>query len=494
MEVTQPKRQDLIPVDGTPAWRSRGLTEESCTKWKLGVGHYSGETVRIFRYTKDGATVAQKVRPVSKDGIRFLGDKDVDLYGRSLWGTGGKMVVITEGEIDAVSISQVHSHKWPVVSIPNGSTGARKALQKHLEWLNTFETVVLWFDDDDPGRKAVEECAPLFAPGTCKVAKLAPFNDPNEALQAGKHAEITKAIFQAEVWRPDGIVSGDDLWETLSRPQEISPIKWPWEGVQETTLGLRPTEVVTITAGSGIGKSAVVREVAHHLLSQGETVGMMMFEETVRRTALGLMSIDMNLNLLHELNPEKEVGYAEAYRQTVGCGRLFLYDHFGSTALDNVLSRARYMANALDCRWLVLDHLSILASGVSEAQADERRLIDFTMTALKSLAMETGLGILLVSHLRRPEGKGHEEGANTSLAQLRGSHAIAQLSDCVIGLERNQQDTENSDVTSIRILKNRFAGTTGLAGELKYDHKTGRLHERRTADFGRHADREDPIF
>jgi twinkle protein len=90
---------------------------------------------------------------------------------------------------------------------------------------------------------------------------------------------------------------------------------------------------------------------------------------------------------------------------------------------------------------------------------------------------ELGIGLILVSHLKRPEGKGHEEGAQTSLSQLRGSGAIAQLSDIVIGLERNQQDEKQQHLTCVRVLKNRFSGETGIACYLRYSPETGRLTE-----------------
>ena len=128
---------------------------------------------------------------------------------------------------------------------------------------------------------------------------------------------------------------------------------------------------------------------------------------------------------------------------------------------------------------LVLDHLSIVVSGM-DLEGDERRMIDHTMTRLRQFTEETGASLFLVSHLRRPNGnQGHEEGAETSLSQLRGSHAIAQLSDAVIGLERNQQSESDSDrnTTVVRVLKNRFAGTTGIACALRYDADTGRLSE-----------------
>ena len=135
------------------------------------------------------------------------------------------------------------------------------------------------------------------------------------------------------------------------------------------------------------------------------------------------------------------------------------------------------MARGLGCGFVFLDHVSIIVS--SQESGDERKALDEIMTKLRTLVQETGIGLIVVSHLRRPEGKGHEEGAATSLAQLRGSASIAQLSDIVIGLERDGQadDPMVRNTTRIRVLKNRFAGITGPAGEALYDLNTGRMQE-----------------
>ncbi len=165
----------------------------------------------------------------------------------------------------------------------------------------------------------------------------------------------------------------------------------------------------------------------------------------------------------------------DAFTNTVGCGKVWLYDHFGSVDSGNLLSRIRYMVRGLGCDFIFLDHVSIVVSGMGEG--DERRLIDNMMTSMRSLVEELGCGMVLVSHLKRPEGKGHEEGAQTSLAQLRGSAAIGQLSDMVIGVERDQQDAASKDLTTVRVLKNRFTGETGIACGLQYNRETGRLSE-----------------
>ena len=162
----------------------------------------------------------------------------------------------------------------------------------------------------------------------------------------------------------------------------------------------------------------------------------------------------------------------------MGTGRFFAFDHFGSINNDEILSRVRFMAQALDCKWIFLDHLSILVSG--QEDNDERKSIDILMTKLRSLVEQTGIGLLLVSHLRRPTGdRGHEDGKEVSLSHLRGSASIAHLSDSVIALERDQQaeDEVLANTTTIRILKNRYTGDTGIATHLFYDRETGRMKE-----------------
>jgi len=134
------------------------------------------------------------------------------------------------------------------------------------------------------------------------------------------------------------------------------------------------------------------------------------------------------------------------------------------------------MVQALDCKVIFLDHISIVVSGISDG--DERRTIDNLMTMLRKLVEEVKCCMFVVSHLKRPEGKlGHEEGVQTSLSHLRGSHSLAQLSDGVIGFERDQQDESSSNIMTARILKNRYSGDTGIACSLTYNKDTGRLSE-----------------
>lgn len=453
---------------------ARGLREETCRFWSYRYGTHNDKPAHLAYYLDDNRQpVAAKVRYPDKT-FTWIGDPSkASLYGKWLWPDGGKMLVVTEGEVDACTVSQLQQNKWPVVSVPNGAQGAAKSIKKELEWLEKFDTVVFMFDMDTPGREAAKACAEQLTPGKAKIATL-PYKDPNECLQKGKGDEVIRAMWNASIHRPDGILNGFELWDTITKEDGTQSIPYPWESLNEKTHGIRTSELVTITAGSGIGKSAVVREIAYHLLMQGQTVGMIMLEESVKTTSLGLMGLALNKRLHISTTDVDHDALKLAFDNTLGTGRVYLYDHFGSTQVDHLLSRVRTLAKSYDCKTILLDHLSIVVSSMEENGGDERKLIDKTMTLLRTLVQETGISLILVSHLKRPEGKGHEEGGHTSLNQLRGSHSIAQLSDIVIGLERNQQG-ENPNETVMRVLKNRFSGETGEAGSIFYDKDTGRL-------------------
>jgi twinkle protein len=495
------KAKNLLPIGEPSDWSSRKIDLESATKWGFTRSEMGGDAVRIFNYRNvNQQIVAQKVRFANKE-FKFLGDtKNAGLYGMHLWRDGGKKLIITEGEIDAISISKAQNHKWPVVSVPNGAQGAQAALKKNLEWLQKFDEVILCFDMDEPGRAAVDDCVKLFEPGKCKTAIL-PRKDANEMLMHGEVQKLIDCLWGAKVLRPDGIVDGSDLWDIMEEDDDEDHFDLPWAKINEMTLGGRSGELITLTAGSGMGKSAIIREVVDHLLlTTTDNLGILMLEEPIKRTARGLVGI----RLSKPIHLDKDLATAEerraAYEATVGSGRVFLYDHFGSTSSDNLLAKIRYLAKGCGCKRIFLDHLSIVVSG--QEDGDERRNIDFIMTALATLALECDITIFLVTHLKRPSGdKGHEQGAEVSLAQLRGSHSIAQLSHTVIGIERNQQSEEEvtvggltllvKEITTLRVLKCRWTGETGLAGWLAYDRKTGRLSEIHSDPFAEKGEKSN---
>lgn len=463
---------------------ARGLTEATCRKFGYRVGrNKAGQSVQIADYRDaDGALVAQKVRDRSKDFVMLGAGAKAPLFGQHLWSSSGRRIVVTEGEIDAMSVAQVFGLSWAAVSVPNGAGGAKKALQRALEYFNGYDTVVLSFDMDDEGRKAAAECAPLFRPGQCAIAEL-PLKDANAMLLAGKTKELTSAIWNARTWRPGGIVSGADTWERVQAEHETG-LPYPWEGLTKKTSGQRLGTLVMWTSGTGMGKSSAVAQVVYDLAFPSDpkqeplTVGYVALEEDVGRAAQRFLSHRLNKLVHMPENGVSEVALRKAFDDTLATNRVMFYDHFGSADSDDLISKLRYLAKGCGCRVLVLDSISTLVSGM-DLSGDERRTLDRTMTLLRMLVAETGVLMHVISHLKRPgDEKGHEEGARVTLAQLRGSGAIAQLSDMVIGLERNlQAQAEDERVMTLRVLKNRTTGETGPCGLLAYNRISGKLVE-----------------
>ena len=159
-------------------------------------------------------------------------------------------------------------------------------------------------------------------------------------------------------------MAATDLREAVSLADAVSAIDYPYEALNNLTKGIREGELVTITAGSGIGKSTLIREIAHHLHTGGERVGMIMLEESNKRTLLGLVGIELSKNIVdRDLATDEEID--EAFAKLFSDNDLFLYDHFGSSEVENICNRIRYMAKALGCKYLFLDHISLMVSGIA---------------------------------------------------------------------------------------------------------------------------------
>lgn len=455
----------------------RGISRSTCEKY--GVQQEDGK--HYYPYTDEsGAMVAYKVRNVEAKQFSIKGDfGKARLFGQNLFHSGGKYVTVTEGELDALAAFQMTGSQWPVVSIRNGANAALKDCKAQFEWLNTFENIVICFDADEPGKKAAKEVAELFGSKAKIVKHLAGYKDACDYLVAGAGKEYVNEWWRAEIFVPDGIVQAADLWEDVRKPEERAEASYPFKGLNRLLYGIRTSELITVTAGSGLGKSQFLREILHHILQTTDfKIGAMFLEESVRKTARSIMSVHANKMLHLPDTPVTEQELKDAFDSTLGTGRVYLFDHFGSLELDNVVNRIRYMAKALDCKIVFLDHISIVVSG--QDLQDERKAIDNLMTRLRTLVQELGITLFCVSHLRRPQGNaGHEDGQSVSLSQLRGSGAIAQLSDAVITLERNSMadNEEERHTTKVAVAKNRFNGFTGPACHLRFDTNTGRMVE-----------------
>ena len=427
-------------------------------------------------YGPDGHHIANKIRRRDKT-FSWEGQHGLaTLFGQSIFPAGSaKAITLVEGELDALAAYEMQGSRYPVVSV-HSATAAAKNVADNFEYLNSFERIIVNFDRDEPkvkpdgsihypGQEAAIAVAGMFPIGKVHILTLEHAKDANDYLLARKSKEYVEEWWKAPVYTPSGLRLGRDMWDDINKPKNYETAPYPWEELNKLTYGIRLSELVVVTAETGVGKTSFLKEIEHHLLGCTKRgIGLLHLEEPNSDTALGLMSITAN-KPLHLPDVRKDITEDELrqyFLDTCDTDRIVIWDHFGSNSIHEVLSKIRHMHN-LGCKYIILDHLSIV---VSDQSGDERKQLDEITTKLKTLCMELNCAVIAVIHLNRQ-------------GQIRGTAGVEQLANMVIRLSRDKTDLDpwRRNVTSITVEKNRFCGRTGPGGCLYYDGETGRLSQ-----------------
>ena len=458
-----------IPRKDMPGMKERKIDSSTVNKYSVTVNTNPDSDIEaIFpRFDIDGTHVANQIRGIGK---RFKCEGNIGkatLFGQHLFQQGGKSITLTEGYYDTLSAFQLTGSRYPNVGVMSAST-AKKEVVDNFEYLNSFETIVLNFDSDEPGQKAAKDCAQLFAPGKVKILCLQEAKDANDYLVKGLTKEYINEWFRAPVFMPDGLKLGTELWDDIENHKTPHSVPYPWDGLNHKTYGIRLSELVLLTADTGVGKTSVCKAIEHSLLmnkelqEKGYGVGLLHLEEPKYDTAIGLMSIEA-AKPFHLPDTEKSLEeLREAYDKVVNTNRLVIWDHFGSNDIDVVLAKIRHMA-ALGCRYIVVDHLSII---VSDQSGDERKQLDEISTKIKTLTMNLNIAVICVIHVNRA-------------GQVRGSAGPEQVSNIVIRLSRDKKDANEwrRNILKLEVEKNRFCGRTGPACYLWFNEMSHSLEE-----------------
>ena len=464
---------NLIPL-ATSFTASRGISQQTFQKFKVWT---VGNDQYYPYFDKKGHHVSNKIRQVNVKGFMSNGDYSKGtLFGQELFPAGSaKQITLVEGELDALSAYEMQGSEFPTVSVKSIAT-AEKDVAENFEYLNSFGKIVICFDKDEPhkkpngdiwypGQDAALRVASMFELGKVRILTLQDGKDANDYIQKGWGKKFLKEWWGAKDYTPAGLRMAKDLWEEVKAENKSETVLYPWDGLNQLTYGMRLSEIVLITADTGVGKTSVVKEIEHHLLKNTDKgIGILHLEEPNKDTLLGLMSITANrpLHLPDVRENIKEEDLRKYFDNTCNTDKIVVWDHFGSNSVASVLATIRHM-NALGCKYIVLDHLSIV---VSDQNGDERKQLDEISTKLKTLCMELNCCIICVIHINRQ-------------GQVRGSAGPEQIANIVIRLVRDKL-ADNEDVrntTKISVEKNRFCGRTGPAALLRYDGETGRLTE-----------------
>ena len=482
-ETTAKVKEAKAAIPFTSEHMPQGLTVrkvnlETLTKFGYFMHKDKGEVVHVCNlYTQSGQHAYQKFRNKEKDFWFVLmmdnppKPHECMLVGQQVWGEkNDRKVVVIEGEIDMLTAAQATQFKTPIVSVPAGVGSAIKAVKANYRWLDRFEEVIFWMDGDEPGQSVIPELCSMF-PEKAKTIKVEGFKDASDMAQAGKIGDIYGAVWGATTYSPEGILLMSNLVDDMNEPEGEVIMSYPWPIIQEKTMGIREGEVIYHVAGTGVGKTSQAVELQVQCLLENVPFAVLRFEDTRRKAQLDLMSVEAGKRLHIDPLPVPEM--RALHTKVFGGKQAYVFDpETAAWDWESIKSYLRYLVRALGVKVIFIDPLSFLISGMNER--DERKALDLVAYENAKFVKHYKANLQIMHHLTRPVGsKGHEEGAQVSVNQIRGSGGIANYSMGIIGYERNQQG-ERPDLTRARLLKNRFTGWTGVADILKWDEATGR--------------------
>lgn len=407
------------------------------------------------------------VRSMNPRSFVTLGDgSQVSLFGQDKFNSGSsKSITITEGAYDAMSIYEALGRKYPAVSVRSAST-AESDCASNFDYLNSFQNIYLCFDNDQPGMDAARAVARLFDPTKIYHVKLDRWKDANAALQDNPE-ELRRVWWNAKKYQPKGVKDVFDSAKEILEGQGSQPNgTFPFPTLDAMCYGTRPGELYLFTALEKVGKTEVLRTIEHHLLkTTTENIGIIHLEEQEKRSVQGLLGIELGVPAhLPDSGLSLQDQESAITSLVKHSGRLYLHSHFGSDDPDDILGLIHYLVAVNKCKFIFLDHLTMLVTGLEGD--DERRTLDYLSTKLARMTRDLQFTLFLVSHV-------NDDG------QTRGSRMPSKLCDLEVYLSRDKEASDGAtrNRTRLMVRNNRFGAITGPAGHLIFDPKTFRLTE-----------------
>lgn len=456
---------------------------------KIGLSELDGETPNSHYYpyyNDEDELIGYKARIIDGKKMFAVGTtKGATFFGWSqAIQAGGKKIFITEGECDTVALFQImkehnkgtqYAELNPaVVSLSNGSGGAEKQLAKMLpEIRKYFKEIVLVFDMDDTGKKAVEKVLRICPDAL--VANL-PSKDVNQCLLDGKSKACYNACqFNAQKPKNTRLVSGSDLHEEAKEAPKWG-VSWPWRHITEATRGIRTGETIYIGAGQKQGKSEVVNALtAHFIREYGWKVFLVKPEENNKKS-YKLVAGKLAGRIFHDPKIEFDM---DAYEKAGGVlqDKLILLNLYQHVGWDTLKADIRSAASE-GCKAIMIDPITNLTNGMDAASANTK--LQEIAQELSAMALDLDVVIFIFCHLRNPDsGLPHERGGEVLSSQFAGSRAMARSCNLMLGLEGNRDPhltSEERNVRTLILLEDREFGETGRF-KLFWDKATGLFNE-----------------
>lgn len=446
---------------------SRGITSK--TMEMFGVRtllNKQGEAVQQeYTYPSGG----KKIRRLPKSFSAYQ-LKTNELFGMNLFPSGvSKVVTITEGELDALSVWQMVQREGfptPVVSLPSATPS--KALWENVKpWLDGFEKIVLSIDSDDAGNEVAEKINNMF-PNKVYRVDHGDYKDANDFLQNSKGQEFKNLWFNAKKWVPENILhTAADLTKLYTETPNHSFVPTGIEALDEKAMGLMQGHFTLFKAPTGIGKTELMRYLEWNFIQRGVTFASWHLEETKLRSLLGLVSYDLKENLTRKDLIEEKGKHDDviaSIQRIAGSETYYQYYLKEESGSEELLAQIRLMATAYGCKFVMVEPIQDVINIGSE-ESKESALASLAVS-LSRLAADLNIGIVSIAHT-------NDDG------EIKYCRMLGQRASVIIRLDRDKEaeDFEDRNTTRLILEKNRPCSEEGPAGEMFFDTSTFTMRE-----------------
>lgn len=465
----------------------RGFKKDTLEKYKVGIG------MKIFRsleneenielpcaffpmhYSKQNEAVLAriKIRAIYKENKQYMkmhpAGGGFGFFGLEIVPPGIKTLVITEGEYDAMAVHQ--STGLYAVSLPNGASHLPMQM---LPWLEQFQKIYLWLDDDLAGRESAVKFAKKLGLKRTFIVKTKDQDgngpkDANEAMLNSTNEAMKKYIIDAKPIAEENITTfrelRDEVYKKILKHQDESGLmskSFAW--YNQKTKGFRKGELTILTGGTGSGKTTLLSQLSLDFCSQGIPTlwGSFEIKNEILLKKLLMQYAKMDLTKKPELFNE----FADSFQDLP----LYLLKFFGSTDIDKILDTMDFATYAYDISHIVVDNLQFMLSGQAIGM-NKFDLQDSVISKFRNFATDKNVHLTLVIHPKKTDDE-----LDLNIASVFGSAKATQEADNIYVLQ-NRHKYRLMDVR-----KNRFDGEVGRVG-LGFDKETQSFFELTTQEI-----------
>lgn len=388
------------------------------------------------------------------------------------------------GNCDALSAYQMlkdynssrgNDYEVAVVSATTGAQSA-KQLAHNYKFFDSFEQIIVSYDNDVPGQEAIEKVIKALPKGKVKIMQMR-LKDANEYLKQGKHKEFVQDFYSSKMYAPVGVLPSSGIYDRILEQTAVPKVPFPdfTPELNEMFVGGMPLgHTINIAADTGIGKTTLVNEFIYFwVFNSPHKVGIVSMELDAGQYGEVLLSRHLSKKLALMGDIDEKVNYLKTDKVKSASDQLFLDEHGNDRfyLLDNrdgtieeIQDTVEELVVSCGCKVIVLDPLQDILDGLSN---EEQALF---MKWVKGFQKSHGVLFIFINHMRKSENSGEQD--------IMGSSTIIKSASANIILKRDKL-AENPIVrntTEIFVPKNRVCGLTGPAGGVFYENLTHTLH------------------